>query len=126
MNATYQDLYINQLQLLKFRDDYPIIAKIHEPFQKSVMRYEKFNAIPIKFLHDKINELIAEHALHEDGQPLYESARGNNLHVAGRENIKSAYNNHMGMSPVFKSAENARAFNDEWVKIMQTPCKITL
>ena len=111
---TYGDLYLLQLNLLKFRNDYFAICAILPNIKKEVAKYEKLNVIGLKFLASKEKELLHEHCVtDEDGNILWEE--GGNGGYRGQQN----------KTPVFKDAENARLFNDGWAELMNREIFIT-
>lgn len=123
IKATYGELRARQFNILEFRNTYWAVASIFTPLRTSVMRYEKLNAIPLKHLFDKEQQLIKLHvARSEDGKPLWEEE--NALRVAG--SLQTNYRGQNNLVPVFLDSDHARDFNNEWVALMQKECEITI
>src|SRR4051812_36557568 len=118
INSTYGELRARQFNILEFRNTYWAVAAIFTPLRTAVMRYEKFNAIPLKHLYEKEKELIELHVVHSEGKALWEEEK--TLHIAGSQ--LTGYRGQNNLVPVFIDAEHARQFNDEWMILMDKPC----
>lgn len=122
IKSTYADLYQRQLNLLSFRNQFYALCAILPAIRTAVMKYERFNSIPLKFLADKEKELISLHVVHENGVPLWEEETA--LRIAG--SLQTNYRGQNNLVPVFIDSDHARQFNDEWVELLNKPIEITI
>ena len=129
IKTKFLELYNRQLNINKFTKDYWGIAAISTSIRKEVQRWEKFNTVNLKFLAKREQELLTAHCEQDaEGRTQWENPNDNVLSVAGESNhgMKVAYRGQGNLMPVFLSADDARTFNDEWVRLMNLPCDITI
>ncbi len=111
LETTYREVHARQMNLLKFKQDYPAVATICFPIINSIQQYENRNRMTIGHLAEKQRELYDAYVMKDaQGQYIFEEQ-------------KRAWDK---PEPAFLSAEACKEFNDKWEELMNTSCKIQL